>query len=327
LVAYAIIEHGLLNVQLVLRRGTVYALLSGSLTAVYLSLVALLQRLFGHYGMQENVAFYTAAFPVTVVLAPSMKSRIEPFVDHALFRDLPQERRPQGQSQDMTLMGVLATEMTHELIKPLTHIMNAGSRLENAVTGRTRENLRTIEKEVQRASEILDGFAMLSPERTLHRIAVSVEDLIDEAMTTLGVKEDSSVRVIRRYDPLPRIFLNPGQIVQVLTNLIQNAWQAMPDGGELLIALKSVFIDKQSRDLEISISDTGDGIPFAIQQKIFEPFFTTKQSRGGRGMGLTISRAMVERHEGMIAVQSPIKAGRGTRMIVRLPMSQMEESS
>ncbi len=325
-IAFAIIEYGLLDIRLVLRRSVVYGILSGGLTAVYLSLVAVLERLFGHYGIQESAAFYTAAFPLTVILAPAMKSRIEPFVDHAFFGGILHGPKPPPRTQDMALMGILATEMAHELAKPLTHIMNAGSRLERSIKGLPRENLRTIEKEVQRASEILDGFSMLSPERTLHRIAIPLTDLVEEAVTTLDLSEDKTLQLIRHFGAIPPTYVNPGQIVQVLTNLIQNAWQAMPEGGRLTLSIQPVTGDKNRPEAEISIIDTGRGIAPNILEKVFEPFFTTKHGQGGRGMGLTISRAMVERHGGTIEIQSPVTGTGGTRVVVRLPILSSEGS-
>lgn len=221
-------------------------------------------------------------------------------------------------------MGLLASEMAHELTKPLTHIMNAGSRLGNNAKGDSRENVRTIEKEVQRASEILDGFSMLSPDRTLHRMAIPLAELVEESLVTLGLREDRTIRIIRDFEALSPIPVNPGQIVQVLTNLIQNAWHAMPEGGVLTLTIRGVRADRGRSAVEVSIADTGHGIPVEIQKKVFKPFFTTKVGRGGRGMGLPISRAMVERHGGTITIHSPTTSKGGTRVTVHLPILAQE---
>ncbi len=326
LVAYAIFEYGLMEIRVIFRRGIVYAILSGGLTVVYLSMVAVLQRLFGHYGVQENVAFYTAAFPLTVVLAPTMKSHLEPFVDHTFFGVT--RTKPASSlkiRQETALMGILATEMAHELAKPLTHIMNERSRMEQAAKGQHKASLEKIEKEAQRAVEILDGFALLSPDRPLHRIAFSLMELLEESLTALGLQEDGDIRIMRRFESLPPIWVNPGQMVQVFTNVIQNAWQAMREGGTLILSLHKMDPPVNASPLvEIVIEDTGLGIPVELQEKIFEPFFTTKNNHGGRGVGLTITRAMVERHGGHILVESPIHRKGGTRIHIRLPMLTME---
>jgi len=238
--------------------------------------------------------------------------------------DLTEQRKQLEHQREMALMGTIVTEMAHELSKPLTHIMNAEASLERSINAHPQDNLKMIRKEALRASEILDGFAMLSPERTLHRISVPLVDLIEEAIAALDLKEDHTLRLVRDFKPLPPLQVNPGQIVQVLTNLIQNAWQAMLSGGVLTISVQSTLHGRGAPEVEITIKDTGPGIPDNIKERVFDPFFTTKQQLGGRGMGLTISRAMVERHGGTIRMDSPVKNGHGTRVIVRLPISPPE---
>jgi signal transduction histidine kinase len=319
-VAYTIMEHGLFDIRLLLRKGVVYGLLSGGLTLVYVSLVGVLQKIFGHYGVQENMAFYTAAFPITVVLAPAMKSRIEPFVDKTFSAPAPQESVSTLNRHDLSIMAIMAAEMAHELSKPLTHIMNEGGRLSATASGRSKEGLTRIGKEAQRAAEILDGFALLSPGRTLHKMPTRLQELLDEAVVSLGVDEDASIRIIRNYGELSAIPVNPGQIVQVLTNVIQNAWQAMANGGTLTFSLE----ETTASQITIKIEDTGSGIPLEIRDKLFEPFVTTKRSQGGRGVGLTITKAMVERHQGAIKIESPVTSSGGTRVSITLPIEKRD---
>jgi signal transduction histidine kinase len=325
IVAYAIVEHGLMDIQLVLRRGAVYGLLSGGLTVVYLTIVAFLQRLFGHYGVRESVVFYTAAFPITVILAPAMKNRIEPFVDHTLFRIGPGRPPSVSSRHDMALMGVLATELAHELAKPLTHIMNEGERLGHGAKGASKQSLSKIKKEAQRAAEILDGFALLSPDRPLHRIAHPLQDLLEESLEALGTQDDPRLRVERHYGVCPPAFVNPGQMAQVFTNVIQNAWQAMPEGGRLRLSLEATLFQGQPA-VETAIEDTGPTVPAEILEKVFEPFFTTKRAQGGRGVGLTISRAIVERHGGRMIMESPVGPRGGTRVRITVPVGRKENT-
>jgi signal transduction histidine kinase len=258
-------------------------------------------------------------------LLKSVASQMALALNNAMtVQQLDEHRNMLQKTRELAVIGTLATEIAHEISKPLTRIMNEQTRMAQAIQGKPSESLKKILKEAQRASEILDGFAMLSPERTLHCIAVSLADLMEEALANLGVQTVQELHIIRHYAALPSIWVNPGQTVQILTNLIQNAWEAMPEGGDLTLSIQQVDINKKGSWVEVSISDTGGGIPLPIQEKIFDPFFTTKQTQGGRGMGLTISRAMVERHAGTILIQSPIAASRGTRVIVRWPMRPPE---
>ena len=106
---------------------------------------------------------------------------------------------------------------------------------------------------------------------------------------------------------------NPHQIRQVLNNLVINAYQAMPEGGKL-----SVVAQKLEGEVEISVSDTGTGIAAEHMQKIFEPLFTTKAR--GIGLGLAISKKLVEANSGSFIVESEGLAGKGTTFRVLLPI-------
>jgi signal transduction histidine kinase len=248
-------------------------------------------------------------------------------VSHArAIRVVANQQRQLDRQREMVLMGTLATEMAHELNKPLTHIMNEGARLERQVEGRAKINLLMIEREVKRASEILDGFALLAPHRTLHTVSVSLEDLLEEALAATGLTDHPGIEVVRNYGRIPNVWVNPGQIVQVFTNLLQNAGEAMRGGGKLTLSTAIAAVDRGEKEIRVSFTDTGPGIPAAIQSKIFDPFFTTRKSEGGRGVGLTLSRAMAARHGGRIIVESPVPLLGGTRMIVVLPWAARGKS-
>jgi signal transduction histidine kinase len=117
-------------------------------------------------------------------------------------------------------------------------------------------------------------------------------------------------------DTLPLIFVDPDQVGQVFGNIILNAIQAMPEGGQL--TLKSEL--NGSEWVTISFSDTGVGIQEEILRKIFEPLFTTKAK--GIGLGLAITKTLVEAHGGTIDVQSEV--GKGTTFAIRLPKEGKE---
>jgi two-component system NtrC family sensor kinase len=118
---------------------------------------------------------------------------------------------------------------------------------------------------------------------------------------------------------LPLVSCDPAQIEQVLLALIMNAKDAMPRGGNLWIDTR---LSEDEAEIEIQVRDDGTGIAPDILPHIFEPFLTTKESGQGVGLGLAISRGIVERHNGRIAVQSEL--GRGTTFIVTLPNNAPE---
>ncbi len=111
----------------------------------------------------------------------------------------------------------------------------------------------------------------------------------------------------------------PGQIEQILLNLIINARQAMPRGGRLRIELRE---NHQTQMAEIRVSDSGVGIPPDQLRLIFEPFYTTKEpdenGHGGNGLGLSVCRQIIEQHQGRIRVESVV--GKGSTFTVKLPL-------
>jgi signal transduction histidine kinase len=109
------------------------------------------------------------------------------------------------------------------------------------------------------------------------------------------------------------------QLQQVFTNLILNAQQAMPNGGELRMTVEDIIDEKTQRPsgVKIEFADTGCGIPEEDLSRIFEPFFTTKQKEKGTGLGLAVSYQIVQEHKGSISVRSEV--GKGTVFTIILP--------
>jgi signal transduction histidine kinase len=141
-------------------------------------------------------------------------------------------------------------------------------------------------------------------------------DIGQEISAALDLVADrmSSIRVERRIGELPPVRARPGEIHQVLVNLITNAVQAMPRGGELVIEAAA-----RGGAVEIAVEDTGPGVDPALRDAIFEPFFTTRGEGGGTGLGLGVAREIVLRHGGSIRVED----GRvGARFVVSLPTAR-----
>ena len=118
----------------------------------------------------------------------------------------------------------------------------------------------------------------------------------------------------------------PGQIEQILVNLVINARQAMPTGGRLKIEVR----ENEAADMaEVKVADTGVGIQPDQLRQIFEPFFTTKEpdeyGRGGTGLGLSVCRQIIEQHQGRIRVESVV--GKGSTFTVKLPKRLPEEAA
>jgi len=147
--------------------------------------------------------------------------------------------------------------------------------------------------------------------------------------TNLNTVIDRSVRLVQHQiemagvqlqlalaDDLPHVQCDPGQIEQVILALVMNAIDAMPHGGNLWLQTR---LSSGSDQVLIEVRDDGTGIPPEILANIFEPFLTTKETGRGVGLGLAVSRSIVERHGGQIYVQSEL--GKGTTFVVTLPVA------
>ena len=174
-----------------------------------------------------------------------------------------------------------------------------------------------IDSSAARISELVSSVKMYSHmDRSPEHKPTDVREGLDSTLTILSHKlKQKSVQVARDYQQyLPAISANAGELNQVWTNLIDNAIDAMDEGGNLHIEIR-----RQDSWIDVRIIDDGHGIPDEIRARIFEPFFTTKGVGEGTGLGLDIAQRIVKTHQGYIEVQS--KPGR-TEMCVRLPVSE-----
>ncbi|MBR1736465.1 MAG: hypothetical protein IJ736_05560 [Firmicutes bacterium] len=141
---------------------------------------------------------------------------------------------------------------------------------------------------------------------------------IDNVITLYSSQFNSSIVINKIYDDdIPEIIGNSESLAQVCTNLIQNSFYAMKEGGTLTIVLKT---DETKENVFIEFRDTGCGIPEENLEKIFEPLFTTKPSGEGSGLGLDISKKIIEGHKGTISVESEL--GKGSTFYIKLPVRQ-----
>lgn len=222
------------------------------------------------------------------------------------------------QAQRLSSVGELASSIAHEFNNILTTIINSaklGSR--NPDPAEKQQAFERVVKAGQRAAAIAGGMLGFARKTGSHRQLCDVTRLVEEVLI-LTDKDLSKnrVHVETRFLSRPLARVVPGQIEQILVNLVINARQAMSSGGRLKIEVRD-SIDT----VEIRVSDTGQGIPPDQLRLIFEPFFTTKQpdeyGRGGTGLGLSVCRQIIEQHHGRIRVESVV--GKGSTFTVKLP--------
>ena len=225
------------------------------------------------------------------------------------------------QTQKLSSVGALASSITHEFNNILTTIINYGKMGMRHKDEATRTKaLDKIVMAGQRAAKITTGMLSYARNRGDHREAQSLRQLVDDVLVL--VEKDMQVHRVHvetQFIGDAYAILNAGQIQQVLLNLIINARQAMNEGGTLWVSVRT---NQQEELAELSVRDSGCGIPADKLQHIFDPYFSTKQvdagGQGGTGLGLALCKDIIDAHQGRIRVESAI--GKGTCFTLRFPL-------
>jgi signal transduction histidine kinase len=226
------------------------------------------------------------------------------------------------QAQRMAALGELVGTTTHEFNNVLMTIINYAKLGLRHKDEPTRDKaLDRILAAAQRAERITNSVLGMARNRSADFAPVDLAALVDETMVLLEREmQKYRVAVRREVAPAPPVRAIGNQIQQVLLNLATNARQAMPTGGELTVRIAH---DEAAGLVDLTIRDTGVGIPREQLPKIFDRYFTTKSGpdatgKGGTGVGLSACREIVEAHRGRIRVESTV--GRGTAFTLRLPV-------
>ena len=249
----------------------------------------------------------------------------------AVNRDITERKEMQERllrSEKLAVLGQLAGGVGHELRNPLGAIKNAAYFLHMVLEKPepdVAETLQILDREVDNCERIISSLLDFAQPRELALRQVHLPEVIEEALARTTVPnlpaQAGNVEVLTRYaEALPLITADPDQLGLVFGNLILNAVQAMPGGGRLTITAAYVeggTVRNPQSAIRIQVSDTGVGIPEEHLGKIFEPLFTTKAK--GIGLGLAVSKTLVERHGGSMEVTSEV--GKGSTFTVRLPLA------
>jgi signal transduction histidine kinase len=216
-------------------------------------------------------------------------------------------------TEKLAVIGQLTASIGHELRNPLSRIKTAGALLKNEITdsnSEISELLKIVDNEVMVSTKIINDLLDFSRERKSNLKPNDLNSIIVNTMSRLRFPED--IILEQQLDPaLPLLFLDDGQIQQILVNLVMNSIQATENGGKLYVttALKGEAVG-------LTIKDTGCGIPKENLDKIFEPLFTTKPK--GIGLGMSIVKMLVERHGGQMDIQSRVNIG--TTITIKFPV-------
>ena len=238
-------------------------------------------------------------------------------------RELTRAHEHALQTEKMASIGKMAAVLAHEVNNPLSGILTYAKLLRKWIDredcGASRraeicDSLDLIASESRRCGDLVKNLLTFSRTTPMNLQPTDINHVIDQSLRLVQHQLDlAGIHVQPQLEPdLLPVRCDAAQIEQVLLALIMNAMDAMPQGGNLWVISSSI-----DHRVQIIVRDDGNGIPAEILPRIFEPFLTTKETGRGVGLGLAISHSILERHNGMIEVQSEV--GRGTTFTVMLP--------
>jgi signal transduction histidine kinase len=226
-------------------------------------------------------------------------------------------------SEKLAALGQLAAGIAHEIRNPLTSInILIHSLTENLPAEDSRgEDLKVIGEEVDRMNEIVDQFLRFAKPAPPHFEKGKVLPICADVLQLLKPQmEKQGISVEQKFQSLPSLLMDREQLKQVILNLLLNAIQAMPTGGRLIL---NGQMSGDGQWIQLSVQDSGIGIPSEDFNKLFDPFFSTKE--GGIGLGLSIVHRIIDQHHGRIEVES--SPGKGTVFTIWLPIHREEEDA
>jgi two-component system CheB/CheR fusion protein len=231
------------------------------------------------------------------------------------------------QSEKLAATGRMAATIAHEINNPLAsitnvvHLLRARARARGGDDLQEAELLNILNEEVVRVSHIVKSTLGIARQSAVPTSA-NLADLADDVLTLFERRFIArNISVTRRYGPNPEALVVSSDVRQVISNLVGNALDVLPNAGALLIAVHHSFDwrDPSRHGVRISVSDNGPGIPPDVRHRLFQPFFTTKAEMG-TGLGLWVSRSMIEKAGGSIRFKSSTSGPHtGTCFSVFLP--------
>jgi len=268
------------------------------------------------------------AHPIDLTGAPILDRRGNVLGVAVVFRDVTQRRQTEQtlrSSERLTQAGRLSATIAHEIRNPLDTVSNLVYLLQHDNPNPTQaQYLAMAGDEVARIAQITSQLL------TFHResrtpVLVNLTEVLESVLAIFAPQiKQNHIAVIKRFDTGRNVRGFPGELRQVFSNLVGNALEAIARGGTLVLHTResSLAFNPEVKGVRVTVLDTGAGIPAGVRKNLFAPFYTTKGEKG-TGLGLWISRSIVEKHEGTIYFVSRTTDGNsGTAFSVFLPFKQ-----
>jgi len=271
-----------------------------------------------HHSNNEGEELSVEIFAASVA---SDNSQGTPPIIIEVIRDLSKSVK-YSQEQRLTALGMLASGVAHEIHNPLGSIQIAFQSIDQLIESdkpvidQLKYYIQLIEGEIDKCIDITGRLLKLGNLPDTHLQPININTVISETLSLLQWEADSKNIAMHMNLPQqesPRVLATDNELRMMVLNLIQNAYHAMPDGGELIVSAIT-----NNSNVVMTIEDTGVGIPAEMQSRIFDPFFTHRSDQEkGTGLGLSITKAIIKRFKGNINVFSEL--GKGTTFTVILP--------
>ncbi|TAM37726.1 PAS domain-containing sensor histidine kinase, partial [bacterium] len=241
------------------------------------------------------------------------------------------------QAEKMEAIGRLASGVAHEVKNPLEILLQGVNYLEEKIPPEEKkmsEIVQMMKNSITRADKIVRSVLEFSRSGELSLKSEDINSVLESSLELMHYKVNiSNIEIIRELSPgLPAIPVDKNKIEQVFVNLLLNAIESMPEGGKLFLRSYRIrlkwprhaagrrladYLGFENDAVVIEIEDTGCGIPEENKKKLFEPFFTTKNPKQGTGLGLSVSKNIIELHKGIIDIESNVGRGSKARVFLR----------
>ncbi|UCD84339.1 MAG: response regulator [Deltaproteobacteria bacterium] len=232
-------------------------------------------------------------------------------------------------SEKLAATSKLVAGVAHEIKNPLNSISLTAANLEHITNSSKplpeikrfyQEHIELLKSDIERVKDLVENFMRFTRPSAIHLKLKDINEIVDSALKSIAPQaKQNKVRLISRYDKgLPKIMVEEDELYRCFINLFLNSLEAMEKGGKLTLETRG-----STKEIAITVSDTGGGIPREIQDKIFDIFFSTKD--GGKGLGLSQVYRTVEALGGEISVHS--KVGKGTKFTIAIPKRRNREKA
>jgi len=314
MVAYGILQHKLMDIEIVIKKTLVYSILILIITILYFIIVFLFERLFSFIVGYKSTALTLGIIALFSIIFNPLKNKIQFMIDKYFFRGSIDQIEKEKElletelqrSERLKTISTLAAGMAHEIKNPLTSIKTFVEYIDEKKNDPVFINkLKTIvPKEIDKIANIINQLLDYSRTEKVSQKECDIHCILDYVLDLYNSTFlNKHIKLQKQYNSqFPKITCDENQLKQTFINIILNSIESMPIGGDVVVKTEDV-----NNVLEISIKDTGIGIPKEKIKHLFDPFYTTKEK--GTGLGLFIVHQIIRNNKGRIGIDSEINKG------------------